>query len=268
MVLNRERFEIRLFAGHGDVRCPQPWGALMNAVMKGRSTPQLAGTISPDEGSLKAYFKEVRTFEQDRARSLKRSTRLAWTVALVASAVAATACLAVAGLTPLKTVVPFVIRVDNATGIVDTVSGLTDGPKTFNEAISRYFLARYVQVREGYVYPDAALNFRTTTLMSAPAVQNQYAAWFNGRTAESPQVKFRNTTAQIDIVSIAMLSPSQAQVRFIRKVARAEHDVTVTHWVATIDFAYTTAAVSVRDRDTNPLGFIVTSYTVDQEGGQ
>jgi len=33
-------------------------------------------------------------------------------------------------------------------GIVDTVSALTDGPKTYSEAISRYFLARYVQVRE------------------------------------------------------------------------------------------------------------------------
>jgi type IV secretion system protein VirB8 len=240
----------------------------MNAISKGRGTPQLSTAVSPDEGSLSAYFKEVRTFEQDRARSLKRTARLAWTVALIASAVAATACLAVAGLTPLKTVVPFVIRVDNTTGIVDTISGLTDGPKTYNEAISRYFLARYVQVREGYVFPDAALNFRTTTLMSAPPVQTEYAAWFNGRSAESPQVKFRNATAQIDIVSIAMLSASQAQVRFIRRVARSERDVTATHWVATIDFTYTTGRVSVRDRDTNPLGFIVSSYAVDPEGVQ
>ena len=240
----------------------------MNAVMKGRNTPALPSAISPDHGSLEAYFKEVRTFEQDRSRSLRRSARLAWSVALVASGVAAAACLAVAGLTPLKTVVPFVVRVDNATGIVDTVSALTAGPSTYNEAISRYFLARYVQVREGYVREDAALNFRTTTLMSAPRVQNEFAAWFNGRASDHPQVKFRNATAQVDIVAIAMLSPSQAQVRFLRKVARSEHDVTVTHWIATIDFTYATGAMSGRDRDVNPLGFIVTSYTVDQEGGQ
>ena len=240
----------------------------MNALMKGRSAPVLAAAIGPDQGSLDAYFKEVRTFEQDRIRSLKRSARLAWSIALVASGVAAAACIAVAGLTPLKTVVPFVVRVDNSTGIVDTVSALTAGPNSYNDAVSRYFLARYVQVREGYVYEDAALNFRTTTLMSAPRVQNQFAAWFNGRTADSPQVKFRNATAQVEIVAIAMLSPSQAQVRFLRKVARSEHDVTVTHWIATIDFTYSSGSISVRDRDVNPLGFIVTSYTVDQEGGQ
>jgi type IV secretion system protein VirB8 len=228
---------------------------------------ELPHAIRPDERSLSAYFKEVRTFEQDRVRSLKRSARLAWTIALVASGVAGAACLAVAGLTPLKTVVPFVVRVDNSTGIVDTISALTAGPQTYNEAISRYFLARYVQVREGYVTQDAALDFRMTTLMSAPAVQNQYGAWFNGRTAESPQVKFRNATAHVEIVSIAMLSPTQAQVRFLRKVARSEHDVGTTHWISTIDFVYTSAAISVRDRDVNPLGFLVTSYTVDQEGG-
>lgn len=238
----------------------------MNALTKGRNTPRLTAPVSPDDASLAAYFKEVKSFEQDRSRSLRRSARLAWTVALVASGVTAMACLAVAGLTPLKTVVPFVIRVDTTTGIVDTISGLTSGPATYSEAISRYFLTRYVQVREGYVSPNAALNFRTTTLMSAPSVQNQYAAWFNGRTGDSPQIKFRNTVALIDIVSVAMLSPSQAQVRFLRKVARSEHDVTITHWIATIDFTYTSAMVSVRDRDTNPLGFLVTSYSVDQEG--
>lgn len=236
--------------------------------MKGRNTPVLPTTISPDERSLALYFKEVRTFEQDRARSLRRSARLAWSIALVASVVAASACLAVAGLTPLKSVVPFVVRVDNTTGIVDTVNGLTNGPNTYNEAISRYFLARYVQVREGFVYADAALNFHTTTLMSTPEVQNQYAAWFNGVTLNSPQVRFRNAPARIDIVSIALLTSSQAQVRYLRKMSRSEHDVEVTHWVATIDFTYTSATVSVRDADTNPLGFLVTSYSVDQEGIQ
>jgi len=81
-----------------------------------------------------------------------------------------------------------------------------------------------------------------------------------GARPKAPRFKYRNATAQVDIVSIAMLSPSQAQVRFLRKVARSEHDVTVTHWVSTIDFTYTTASISVRDRDVNPLGFIVTSY--------
>ena len=38
------------------------------------------------------------------------------------------------------------MRVDNATGIVDVVSGLNAGPASYDEAVMKYFLGQYVRM--------------------------------------------------------------------------------------------------------------------------
>ncbi len=79
--------------------------------------------VSADE--LKTYFEKARRFDQDRVIQVERSARIAWSVAIVAGILAGASIFAVAALTPLKTIEPFVVRVDNSTGIVDVVSALT-----------------------------------------------------------------------------------------------------------------------------------------------
>ena len=74
------------------------------------------------DSSVAAYLEEARGWDLDRGRAAERSARRAWWVAGLAGLVAFAAVVAVAGLTPFKTVEPFVVRVDNTTGIVDVVS--------------------------------------------------------------------------------------------------------------------------------------------------
>lgn len=56
--------------------------------------------------SLKAYFDKARRFDQDRMIQMERSVRIAWFVATAAGILAAISTVAIAGLTPLKTVEP------------------------------------------------------------------------------------------------------------------------------------------------------------------
>src|SRR3546814_8827408 len=97
---------------------------------------------------LKRYFQEARSWDQDRVRSALRSTRIAWTVAAVTSVLAAASIFAFAALAPLKTVVPYVIRVNQTTGAVDVQTALTQRPMRYDEAVTKYFLAQYVRTRE------------------------------------------------------------------------------------------------------------------------
>ena len=115
---------------------------------------------------LKAYFDNARRWEQDLLLAAHRSRRTAWVIAAGACALAIASLSAVAALAPLKTVEPFVIRVDNATGIVDTVAALSSTPARYDEAVTKYFLGRYVRAREGYSYPEAEANFRTISLLA------------------------------------------------------------------------------------------------------
>jgi type IV secretion system protein VirB8 len=224
----------------------------------------MTGVPAPD---LKAYFAEARRWDQDRLASALRSRRLAWTAAGAATALAITATTAVALLTPLKTSEPFVIRVDQSTGAVDVVRGLSgeDGPARYEEAISKYFLAQYVRHREGYLDPAAEDGFRLVSILSGPSEQRRWADRFRGSNPDSPQNLYGpDGEAIVSIRAIGFINDGVANVRFRRTVRQAQQ-TTESDWIATIAFTYTRAPMSERDRLRNPLGFQVTSYRADPE---
>ncbi|WP_043903282.1 VirB8/TrbF family protein, partial [Kingella kingae] len=72
---------------------------------------------------------------------------------------------AVLGLTPLKTVQPFVIRVDNNTGVTDIVTTLKNEEKSYGEVVDKFWLAQYVRHREGYDWQTVQDTFDATILL-------------------------------------------------------------------------------------------------------
>ena len=202
---------------------------------------------------LKTYFEEARRWDEDRLAAAIRSKRLAWFVAASAPA-------------PLKTVEPFVVRVDRSTGAVDVMTGLK-GPDhlTYEEAVSKYFLGLYVRAREGWLPGAAQQNFRQVAILSVPAEQQRWADFYRPANPQSPQVLWGPTAESlIDVRSISFVSPKVATVRFHRTLRQAQQ-TTETDWVATIAFAYTKAPMNEADRLKNPLGFQVISYRADPE---
>lgn len=221
-----------------------------------------------NEKFLLEYLKTARTFDQDQQRAAERSKKVAWAIAATSTAVAAIMGLAVAALVPLKEVTPFVIRVDNATGIPEVMTSLSDGQETYEEAVTRYFLARYVRVREGYNYAERENIFREISLMSSPSTHEQFSAFFNATNPQSPQFLYgRDTKATIGIRSISFLGDELAQVRFTRtEFNERENTSRVSQWVATIEYTFDgSAQISSEDRTINPLGFIVKNYRADSE---
>ena len=67
-------------------------------------------------------MQSAKQFEQSEIERTRKFAKFAWISAGLCLFVAGAAVFAVAGLTPLKTAVPFVIRVDNNTGATDIVS--------------------------------------------------------------------------------------------------------------------------------------------------
>ncbi|MEO8112764.1 MAG: VirB8/TrbF family protein [Phenylobacterium sp.] len=223
----------------------------------------MSGVPSPD---LKAYFAEARSWDQDRLRSATRSRRLAWAVAASASGLAAVAVGAVAILTPLKTVEPYVVRVDRATGAVEVMTGLKGGKDlTYEEAVTKSFLATYVRARESWLTPAAEANFRQVSIMSTPEEQQRWADIFRPSNPASPQVAYGPAAeAQVSVRAISFVAPKVASVRFHRTL-RQGGQVTDSDWIATVAFAYAKAPMAEADRLRNPLGFQVSSYRADPE---
>src|SRR5687768_13777752 len=65
----------------------------------------------------------------------------------------------IAQLTPLKTVEPFVIQVDQKTGITQTVNQATVKEITANESVNNFFIVQYIRARENYLAADLARNY-------------------------------------------------------------------------------------------------------------
>jgi type IV secretion system protein VirB8 len=215
---------------------------------------------------LKTYFDEAKSWDADRLRSAERSRRLAWAAAGGAALVAAIAVGAVAALAPLKSVEPFVVRVDRTTGAVDVMSALKVGPPiSYDEAVTKHFLAQYVRAREAWLAPAAEANFRQVSIMSTPAEQERWADAFRPANPASPQVIYGPAgEAQVDIRAITFISKGVASVRFHRTV-RLATQLAQSDAIATVAFVYTRAPMAEADRLRNPLGFQVTSYRADPE---
>ncbi|EJF92293.1 hypothetical protein ME9_01695 [Bartonella taylorii 8TBB] len=218
------------------------------------------------EKDIEQYIAEARLFDQDRMLASRRITRISLVIAGIAVTVAILSSLAVITLTPLKTVEPFVIRVDNSTGIVEVVEALKEGPTNVDEAITRYFAAKYVRAREGFEAEEIQHNFQTVSLLSSPEEQDRFAAWYGARNPQSPQILYKHATVRITIKSISFINQDVAQVRYYKTVRDNDKNREfITHWVSTLTFQYINAPLSVQNRLVNPLGFIVSEYRTDSE---
>jgi type IV secretion system protein VirB8 len=102
-------------------------------------------------GELDAYFGEAASWDADRASESRRSAKRAWIVAAAGWLCAVGSGAAIVLLTPLKTVEPFVIRVDNSTGIVDVVP-VYAGKAEMGQTVTRYLLAHYVTVCQRFAF--------------------------------------------------------------------------------------------------------------------
>ena len=212
------------------------------------------------------YFREVRTWETDQVLREKKSRVLAWRIAVGSLMLAGISISAVAFLTPLKTVEPFVIRVDNSTGIVDIVTTLKNQKSDYNEAVNKYFVQRYIRAREGYLRETADLTYREVGLMSAPKEQQIFFAEFDPKNPNSPLRRYGSIgKVNIQIKSVSLVKKGSALVRYTREVDGGGGNVEVSHWIATVQFHYQGAPLSEADRAINPLGFQVTYFRTDPE---
>lgn len=221
--------------------------------------------------AVEQYLGDAQSWEIDRAKRAERSAKTALIVAGAAGVIAVLAVAAVAGLTPLKQPVPVMIRVDNSTGIVDVVPPY-EGTTNIEQTVSRYLLNGYVIARERYFYGTAETDYELVAAENSPQLNQALIARWDRSNPQSPLNLYKDgTTIRAQVNAITFLKPASgkdnvAQVRFI-KAARAggTGDEQITHWIATITFAYGKPSTDEKLRTLNPLGFRILDYHVEPE---
>ena len=220
---------------------------------------------------VEAYFAEANRWDFDRSVAQAAATRRAWVVALVAVTAAFVATGAVAMLTPLKHVEPFVVRVDSSTGVVDVVPGYA-GNESLPQAVTRYLVTQYVTARERYVAAIAEADYDLVGAYHTAAMNQQWAAAWAKTNPESPLNRYLDgTQVRVQVQSVSFLhegrdSPQLVQVRFATATERGGvPSGERAHFVATIQVAFGAPSTDIRLRALNPLGFKVLEYRRESE---
>ena len=215
---------------------------------------------------------ESKNWYKDKYQYVVVQRNLLALLSLAALGVALAAVFAVMSLSPQKSVEPFIIEVDEKTGIVQTVNPVTRAELTANEAVSNYFLVKYLEAREGFSRYDIGQRYNLVRVLSDPQVYRNYLdeVSINNPKSYIPQLLKTNGSRDVKIKSISYLQQTQgrilAQVRFvIHERLRPNAGVTEYHRVANIAFRYADIELTREDRFINPLGFRVDTYRVDEE---
>ena len=220
---------------------------------------------------LRAYFEEASSWDADRVARARITTRRAWVVAGAGWACAMACAVALALLMPLKRVEPFVVRVDNRTGIVDVVPVYT-GEAAQQQAVTRYFLSHYVSVCERFNFATAESDYEECGAFHA-AQRNQawYALWNTNNPGSPLNVHKDGSSVRVQVESVSFFERASgvtdlAQVRYLTaEQSGSGANERLTHWIATIQYAYTQPARDPKVRRWNPLGFKILALTTEPE---
>jgi len=223
------------------------------------------------DAALEGYFAESASWDADRVAQSRRTTRLALAVAGAGWLAVLALSGALMALMPLKRVEPFVVRVDNTTGIVDVVP-VYHGTVGVQEAVTRYLLTHYVTVCERFNFATAESDYEECgAFHTAQRNQAWYALW-NPTNPDSPLNLYKDgTTVRAEVSSVSFFKRASgvgdlAQVRYVKaKKPAGGAQEEITHWIATLQYAYTDPSADPKIRGWNPLGFKVVDFRPEPE---
>ena len=221
--------------------------------------------------SLQSYVRAASEWEQDRLSQARTSARNAWRVASAASLVGLCGLGTAVALAPMKTVIPYVIRVDSSTGIVDVVPQATKAVSP-NEIVTRHLLHLYVVAKERYVADLAPTDYDQVGTMQSPQLNQKQMRDWDRANPDSPLNRYRDGSAvTVKVRAITFLRHATdgkdvAQVRFSTLTrpagGGAERE---TQWIATLAYRYEPVAQDSAEREANPLGLRVSEYEKEPE---
>jgi type IV secretion system protein VirB8 len=210
------------------------------------------------------------TFESYVTYMTEKSNRRAWTIAFISMGLTILSWAALVGLMPLKEVIPYVIRVDSATGVPDIVTALNETTLETDEALDKYFVNKYIKLRESYFYETLQRDFELVQLMGSTEVNDEFLKIYQGENSRDKQLgsRFKIEAQVLSIVPSKSngVSVATSRVRIKKSPKNGKGQPTEETYVITLSYEYLLENTLLEAyRMENPFAFTVTSYRADRE---
>lgn len=180
-------------------------------------------------------------------------------------------------LAPLKSVEPFVIQVDQKSGMTQVVDPLKARDITGNESVNQYFIVQYCRARESFMgTPDRNYyNYNLVRVLSDMDIFRAYQREIALSNPDSPGARLGAFgSREIHVASIKFLdkrsvSGGTEARRYLVKAQITEKSKTTPtktmQKLILVEFKYAELELTTEDRYLNPLGFQVVNYRVDDD---
>ena len=212
---------------------------------------------------------EAHGFDVDLVLEPRLSARRAWMVATAAGTVSLLLATALILVLPLRETQVFTVLVDRQTGDAENVLRVAPTGIEDQEALKQSLLVAYISDREGYFLPGIQARLESVQRRSAGAAEESLRLLWSkggGNRAYPPDVYGQGAEVSVTVRRITFLSPTIAQVRFLKTLRKTKQEAVTQPFVATVEFAFEPKTErSLAHVWENPLGFLVTAYRVDAE---
>ncbi|MBL6785021.1 MAG: type IV secretion system protein [Rickettsiales bacterium] len=174
-----------------------------------------------------------------------------------------------------KTVDPFVVEIEEKSGIPTVVDQKTKTEYTAQEAINNFFIYKYVRARENYDFRDYIYDYFTVVrVLSSGAIFKQFYSENNKRNEQSRVNIFgRKTSIKAKIKSVIDITTKadrakatrSKQVRLLLQHVKNNRVVLEEHKVIIMKYKFVNLNLEFEERLVNPLGFQVNFYKINDE---
>ena len=175
--------------------------------------------------------------------------------------------IAVIGITKIslsKEFDPFVIQIDDSTGVARVVNPISLDVLGGKEELSKYFMKKYLIARETYNPVDFdTYAKKVVRLLSTPPIYGAYLNYIRDKDRDPTILYGQKNTTSITVKSWSRLNEGCYIVRF--SLSESAGSMRVFNKISVIEYTYTAMTLTDDERDVNPVGFQITAYRVDDD---
>lgn len=159
-----------------------------------------------------------------------------------------------------KSLEPYVIEIEQKTGVATVVNQMTSEQFTGDQMIRRYFINQFVHAASGYNPRTYKEDVEKVRLLASPAVYSDFRNRINARELGAESL------FEVRIKSIQFPNNKTAQVRLAKQVTTPNETPVTRDEIITIGFFFAPDAnLAMEERLINPLGFQVNQYVIAEE---
>jgi type IV secretion system protein VirB8 len=159
-----------------------------------------------------------------------------------------------------KSLEPYVIEVEQKSGIATIVNQMTAQNFTGDQMIRQYFINQFIHAASAYDPKTYKADVDKVRLMSVPAVYADFRNRINARELGA------DSRIEIRIKSIQFTNNNTAQIRVARQITLAGANPEDVDEVITMNFSFSpNMTLNLEERLINPLGFQVNGYAIVKE---